>query len=65
MKHTITLIPGDGIGPEVAKPTLEIIKAAGVEIDWETFVAKLFTRDLGGSCTTTEFAQAIVRESER
>src|SRR6266850_2218024 len=39
MKHRITLIPGDGIGPEVTKPTLEIIKAAGVKIEWETYLA--------------------------
>jgi isocitrate dehydrogenase (NAD+) len=39
VKHNITLIPGDGIGPEVTKPTLQIIKAAGVEVDWETHLA--------------------------
>src|SRR5918996_6616321 len=39
MKHALTLIPGDGIGPEVTKPTLEIIKAAGVTIEWETHLA--------------------------
>ena len=39
VKHTITLIPGDGIGPEVTKPTLEIIKAAGVDIEWHTYLA--------------------------
>ena len=39
MKHTITLIPGDGIGPEVTRPTLEIVKAAGVKINWETYLA--------------------------
>ncbi len=39
MKHRITLIPGDGIGPEVTKPTLAIIKAAGVKIDWEPHLA--------------------------
>jgi isocitrate dehydrogenase (NAD+) len=39
MSHTITLIPGDGIGPEVAEPTLKVIKAAGVDIDWETHLA--------------------------
>jgi isocitrate dehydrogenase (NAD+) len=39
MKHTVTLIPGDGIGPEVTRPTLEIIKAAGVDIEWETHLA--------------------------
>jgi isocitrate dehydrogenase (NAD+) len=39
MKHKVTLIPGDGIGPEVTKPTLEIIKAAGVKVEWETHLA--------------------------
>lgn len=39
MKHKITLIPGDGIGPEVTKPTLAIIKAAGAKIEWESFLA--------------------------
>jgi len=39
MKHRITLIPGDGIGPEVTKPTLAIIKASGVDVQWETHLA--------------------------
>jgi isocitrate dehydrogenase (NAD+) len=39
VKHKITLIPGDGIGPEVTKPALAIIKAAGVKIEWESFLA--------------------------
>jgi isocitrate dehydrogenase (NAD+) len=39
VKHKITLIPGDGIGPEVTKPTLAIIKAAGVRVEWETYLA--------------------------
>jgi isocitrate dehydrogenase (NAD+) len=39
VKHKITLIPGDGIGPEVTKPVLEIIKAAGVKVEWETHLA--------------------------
>jgi isocitrate dehydrogenase (NAD+) len=39
VSHKITLIPGDGIGPEVTKPTLEIIKAAGVKVDWESHLA--------------------------
>lgn len=33
--NTITLIPGDGIGPEIAKAVQDIIKAAGVQIDWD------------------------------
>lgn len=35
MSHTITLIPGDGIGPEVTNAVLKILAASGVVIDWE------------------------------
>lgn len=35
MKHNVTLIPGDGIGPEVIDSTRAIIEAAGVQINWE------------------------------
>ncbi len=33
--HTVTLINGDGIGPEITAATLEVIKATGVKIKWE------------------------------
>ena len=33
--YNITLIDGDGIGPEITKSVVEIIKAAGVEINWD------------------------------
>jgi isocitrate dehydrogenase (NAD+) len=39
MAHTVTLIPGDGIGPEVTRATLRVIEAAGARIEWETFAA--------------------------
>jgi isocitrate dehydrogenase (NAD+) len=35
MKHVITLIPGDGIGPEVSESVVRILKVAGLDIDWE------------------------------
>jgi isocitrate dehydrogenase (NAD+) len=35
MSHTITLIPGDGIGPEVSEAVVRILKVAGVDIDWD------------------------------
>ena len=35
MRHKVTLIPGEGIGPEVAAATRRILEAAGVQIDWE------------------------------
>ncbi len=34
-KHTVTLIPGDGIGPEIAEVTRKCIDATGVPIDWD------------------------------
>jgi isocitrate dehydrogenase (NAD+) len=39
MKHLVTLIPGDGIGPEVTAATLRVLSAAGVDITWERFPA--------------------------
>ena len=36
MKHTITLIPGDGIGPEIVAATVRVIEATGVDIEWQT-----------------------------
>jgi isocitrate dehydrogenase (NAD+) len=35
MKHKITLIPGDGIGPEVTEATEKVVEAAGIEVEWE------------------------------
>jgi len=40
MKHTITLIPGDGIGLEVSHAVQQIIGAAGVDITWEEIPAR-------------------------
>ena len=37
MSHKITLIPGDGIGPEVTNATVRILEATGVKFEWETF----------------------------
>ena len=35
MRHRVTVIPGDGVGPEVVRSAVRIIDAAGVPIDWE------------------------------
>ncbi len=39
MQHTVALIPGDGIGPEVAEQAVRILNATGVSIEWETVEA--------------------------
>ena len=33
--YTVTLIPGDGIGPEVTKSMVKVVEATGVNIKWE------------------------------
>ncbi len=35
MAHLVTLIPGDGIGPEVAEAARRVLDATGVGIVWE------------------------------
>jgi isocitrate dehydrogenase (NAD+) len=35
MAHRVTLIPGDGIGPELAEATRRVLEATGLEFDWE------------------------------
>ncbi len=37
MSHKVTLIPGDGIGPEVTAATVRILEATGVKFEWESF----------------------------
>src|SRR5438552_10337587 len=39
-KHKVTLIPGEGIGPEVAVATRRILEAAGVQIEWEEIAGR-------------------------
>ena len=38
MSKTLTLLPGDGIGPEVTEATVQVLKAAGADFEWESFV---------------------------
>lgn len=37
--HKVTLIPGDGIGPEVIEATVRMLEATGVKFEWESFAA--------------------------
>ncbi len=39
MPYKVSLIPGDGIGPEVAEQAVRILDATGVSIEWETVEA--------------------------
>ena len=48
MTHTITLIPGDGIGPEVTEAVVRILKASGVAIEWDEHLAGLLAFERSG-----------------
>ena len=39
MSVTVTLIPGDGIGPEVSSATVRVVEAAGADVRWESHIA--------------------------
>ncbi|HEY5486298.1 MAG TPA: isocitrate/isopropylmalate dehydrogenase family protein [Candidatus Limnocylindrales bacterium] len=39
MAHRVTLIPGDGIGPELAEATKRVLDASGVDFEWEIMEA--------------------------
>src|SRR3954471_23857435 len=39
MAHRVTLIPGDGIGPELAEATTRVLDATGIGFEWESVVA--------------------------
>jgi isocitrate dehydrogenase (NAD+) len=34
-RHTVTLIPGDGVGPEICQAAVQALEATGVEFDWD------------------------------
>ena len=46
-RHTVTLIPGDGIGVETSAAMQRVVEACGAEIDWEIAEA-------GAHCLETE-----------
>jgi isocitrate dehydrogenase (NAD+) len=34
-RHAVTLIPGDGVGPEICEASVRVLEATGVEFDWD------------------------------
>ena len=61
MTHTITLIPGDGIGPEVTEAVVRILTASGVAIEWEHHVAGVLAFERTGQSLPTELVDSIRR----
>src|SRR5687767_5588986 len=61
MKHTITLIPGDGIGPEVTAAVVLMIEAAGLEVQWETHYAGAQALEKYGTTLPEDLLESIKR----
>ena len=54
--HTVTLIPGDGIGPEVCRAAVSVLKRA---VEATLAMRKFIPRDLGGTASCTEVTRAV------
>jgi isocitrate dehydrogenase (NAD+) len=61
MKHTITLIPGDGIGPEIVAATVRVVEATGVDIEWETQILGAQALERYGSTLPESSLEAMRR----
>jgi isocitrate dehydrogenase (NAD+) len=61
VKHTITLIPGDGIGPEVTNAVVRILETAGLQVDWELHAAGILAVEEYGDPLPPALIESIVR----
>jgi isocitrate dehydrogenase (NAD+) len=61
MRHKVTLIPGEGIGPEVAAAARRILEAAGVQIDWEEVEARADKASATGQFVTEAAVESVRR----
>jgi isocitrate dehydrogenase (NAD+) len=59
--HRITLIPGDGIGPEVTAAVVTIVERAGLDVEWETYLAGAGALERHGVSLPRELLDSITR----
>jgi isocitrate dehydrogenase (NAD+) len=61
MSHVITLIPGDGIGPEVTAAVVRIFRIAGLDIEWERHDAGVAAFERHKTSLPAELLESITR----
>src|SRR5260370_12773011 len=61
MSHKVTLIPGDGIGPEVTRATVRILEATGVKFEWETFAVGAEAFEKSGEYIPKDLIESLER----
>ena len=59
MAHRITVIPGDGIGPEIMDATIRVLEATGVDFDWDYREAGLDAAEKYGSVLPEEVLDSV------
>ncbi len=59
--HKVTLIPGDGIGPEVTQAVVRILEATGVKWEWERFAAGAEAFEIFGEYIPSALYESIER----
>jgi isocitrate dehydrogenase (NAD+) len=63
MAHRVTLIPGDGTGPEITEATRRVLEATGVEFDWDVQEAGADVMDQQGGNPLPEHVLASIRQN--
>ncbi|MDP2576680.1 MAG: isocitrate/isopropylmalate family dehydrogenase [Gemmatimonadota bacterium] len=61
MGRTVTLIPGDGIGPEIIDATVRILEAAGADLEWDRQLAGMAAIEKGLGPLPDETVRSIER----
>ncbi|RAQ95176.1 isocitrate/isopropylmalate dehydrogenase family protein [Thermogemmatispora tikiterensis] len=61
MPHAVTLIPGDGTGPEITTATRRVLEATGVEFRWEVCQAGMETLEKQGTILPEDVIESIKR----
>ncbi len=59
MQHAVTLIPGDGTGPEITEATRRVLEATGVQFEWHVKMAGLEVLDKCGTVLPDEVIESI------
>lgn len=61
MSHAVTLIPGDGTGPEITQATCRVLEATGVQFDWDLRLAGVETLEKYGTVLPDDVIESIKR----
>ena len=61
MPHAVTLIPGDGTGPEITRATRRVLEATGVQFEWDVRQAGAEMLEKNGTILPEEVIESIKR----